>query len=67
MKVKLLKRCRADMRIIKIGSLYCFQKSDHGWYNVHEGTLAEMLKIMHYQMKRKLINNYELVKHKIVC
>ena len=55
------------MRIIKIGHQYCFQKQDHGWYNVHEGTLPEMLKIMHYQMKRKLIDSYELVKHTVIC
>jgi len=67
MKVKLLKKCRSDLRIIKVGHQYCFQRHDHGWYNVHEGTLPEMLKIMHYQMKRKLIDSYELVKHTVIC
>lgn len=67
MKVKLLKKCRQDMRIIKVSDQYCFQKYDNYWSNVYEGTLKEMLKIMHYQMKRKIIDNYELVKHKVIC
>jgi hypothetical protein len=67
MKVKLLKRVRSDLRIIKVGHLYCFQRNDHGWYNVHEGALPEMLKIMHYQMRRALLHNYELVKHTVIC
>jgi hypothetical protein len=67
MKVKLLKKLRRDMRIVKISDTYCLQRYEVIWETWYTGTLQEMLKIMHTDMKRGLISSYELVKHKVVC
>jgi hypothetical protein len=67
MKVKLLKKLRRDMRIVKVSDTYCFQRYEVMWETWYTGTLAEMLKIMHTDMKRRLISSYELVKHKVIC
>ncbi len=55
------------MRIVKVSDTYCFQRYEVMWETWYTGTLAEMLKIMHTDMKRRLISSYELVKHKVVC
>jgi hypothetical protein len=67
MKVKLLRKCRRDMRIVKVGSTYCFQRYENMWETWYTGELKDMLKIMHMDMKRRLISSYELVKHKVIC